>query len=172
MELDEVINRLKGGEISALETLYKEMHVALYAFTLSIVKDHEAASDLVQDAFVQIYSKASLYKENTHPKAWIYRIVRNLAIDHLRKQSKFIRFTENTELNIPSKDSAIENFTIDELLKELDDLSHQIVLLYVFEGFKHSEIAEILDMKEGTIRWKYREALKKLEKSTRGDVNE
>ncbi len=169
MNLDEVMIKLKQGNVNALETIYNEMHVALFAFSLSIVNNNDIASDIVQDAFLQIYHKASTYMDYTNAKAWIYKIVRNLSIDYIRKQKRYIRFVEQSDIDITSKDNTIDDYATYELLNDLDDISKQIVLLYVFEGFKHFEIANILNMKEGTVRWKYREALKILEKKTRGD---
>lgn len=163
------MTKLKQSDLSALETLYNEMYVALYAFSLSIVKKHDAASDIVQDAFLLIYNKASSYKDNTNTKAWIYKIVRNLSIDYIRKQKKFISLAEHPEIYISSKYNTLDDIATYELLNYLDETSSQIVILYVFEGFNHSEIAQILNMKEGTVRWKYREALKNLAKKTRGD---
>lgn len=170
MDLEQVILRLKNGEIDALEIIYNEMYVALYAFSLSILKDKDAANSILQDAFILIYQKAELYKESTNPKAWIYTIVKNLITDYLRKDNKIIYFSDiNT---IPNKKiTDFDNIAINQLINELDEISRQIVILYVFEGFKHKEIANILNLKEGTVRWKYREALKILGEKLRGEVH-
>ena len=169
LDLNDIINRLKNGEIDALEILYNNMYVSLYAFALSIVKNKEAASDIIQDAFVQIYSKVSSFKKQTNARAWLYTIVRNLSIDYLRKQKKILRFTSDYDLSSNESKNGMDNLATYELLDDLDDVSCQIVLLYVFEGFKHYEIAEILHLKEGTVRWKYRKALNTLENKLRGD---
>lgn len=136
MDLNQVMFRLKNGEIDALEVLYKEMYIALYAFSYSILKDKDEATNIVQDAFVQIYQKASLYIDSSNPKAWIYTIVRNLIFDYQRKSKKIIKFSNIN--NIPNiKIKEFDDIDIYELINKLDEVSRQIIILHIFEGFKH-----------------------------------
>ncbi len=164
---DRLISKISGGDMNSLEELYNEMYSSVFALNLSIVKAPDTAADLTQDTFLQIYNAAGRYKRGGSSRAWILRIARNLAIDFLRKQS---REGGDSPLEfIPGADdsiSQVENeITLSVMMKYLDSSEREILMLKS-QGYTHKEIAEITELPEGTVRWKYSQAINGLRKES------
>lgn len=181
MREEECLRELSDGNIAALEKLYNLMKTTVYAVALAIVRDRNIAEDIVQETFVKVYMKINKYIPNTNPKAWIITITRNLAYDSLRNQKGIISsadFDENymqdgAEKQALELDEIILNkLELTEELFKLCEIERQIVVLHVVAGLKHSEISKILNIPEGTVRWKYSSALKKLAERLGGNESE
>jgi len=104
-------------------------------------------------------------------KAFLYTAVRNATYDELKLASQNDSLPEydiyqSKELNMD------ENVAINQLLDKLPYDEREIVLLHCYEGFLHKEIASMLDMPEGTVRWKYQRAISKLKLWIEGVYND
>lgn len=150
------------GDISALNHIYNEFKTPLYAFIITLTKNHVVAEDLLQETFVKVYDKANQYTKGSNLKAWIFSIARNLAYDYLRSsKSKWDELDDISE-SIVIEDEVLNKLNISRALFILQDIDREIVIMHVVGGFKHSEIAKALNLNSSTVRWKYREAIKKL----------
>ncbi|MDF2664023.1 MAG: polymerase sigma factor [Paenibacillus sp.] len=167
------LEAIAGGRIEALELLYSEWRVPVYGFILSIVNNKALAEDLTQDTFVQVYTKAGLYQKGTKPRSWVLTIARNLAYDALRRTSRMTPVpSEQLDTRPGSGDPAsviVDTLYVTKMLNSLADSERQIVILKLLNGCTHSEIADILQLPEGTVKWKYRKALHRLENLLGGD---
>ena len=85
---DRLMRRIAAGEQEALRELYNSISGSLYGFALSIVKNPHDADDVMQEAFIRIYTKAGEYTPCGKPLAWVFTITRHLALDKLREQSR------------------------------------------------------------------------------------
>lgn len=149
----------------AFAKLYKLTSDSVYGFALSVLKNTHDAEDVLQDCFLSIYNAASSYRADGKPMAWILTITKNLCYQKLRKNSKISdipeedweRYLDSTE-GISTEDKMI----ISACMNLLSDEERQIVVLHAVAGFKHREIAHILDMHLSTVLSKYNRALKKL----------
>lgn len=161
---DELIVRTAGGDMAALERLYREMFRPVYAFVMTIVRDAHTAEDITQDVFVKVYTGASDFSPNGFGRAWMMRIARNLALNAVSRR----RETEGEEalegLRAPDRpeDSAIARLALRQAMRELTDDERRIITLHAAAGMKLAEIAEALEQPLGTIKWKHASALKKL----------
>jgi RNA polymerase sigma-70 factor (ECF subfamily) len=79
-----LIQQIVQRNLRALEELYDRYSNGLYAFVRGIVKDGRTAEGIVQDTFLRVWQKAGTYTHTGTPRAWIFRIARNRALDHLR----------------------------------------------------------------------------------------
>lgn len=131
--------------------------------------NNEEAKDVLQDSFVQAFLKLSTLKDLSTFGGWLKRIVMNNCISLLRKRQEFSEI--NQEADFFAEDSGdfedVEwaDYQIQRLVKALDHVSdgcRAVLNLYVFEGYDHSEIAEILSISEVTSRAQYAKAKKKL----------
>jgi RNA polymerase sigma-70 factor (ECF subfamily) len=147
------------GDVDALERLYRELRVAVYAVALAVLRDRDTAEDVVHDTFVRVHDGAATYRPGSRPRAWVLAIARNLAIDAVRRRSR------------EPAPGTIEPAAVDEPLLWVDALmalapdERAIVALRVLGGLTHAEIAEQLGLPPGTVRWKYRVALRRLEEA-------
>lgn len=173
-DIEKYLIEIAEGSMDALHHLYKEMRTPIYALLISIVKSRSIAEDLLQDTFIMVYNKASKYTAQTQARAWIYRIARNLAYDNLRrsKHTIYLESEESLAGSPSTKDDPQEKLDLMATLLKLGELDRQIVVLYVISGFKHAEIAELLEMPCSTVRWKYRRALSQMASMLGGDQGE
>lgn len=150
----------------------KQLYEQFYAFAMTIAlrysRDEMDAADILSHAFVKIFKSIRTYdsrKGSLH--AWIKRIMINEGLDHIKSRE---RFSENVELETvpePSINNAVmEQMGADELLELIQKLppaTHAVFVLYAVEGYSHKEIAQHLQMTEGTSRWHLSEARKTLQ---------
>ena len=86
--IEALLLRLAAGDGSALETLYAETHVGVYAFALSITRSVQDAEDVVQDTYLRICGAAPRYRPNGRPMPWILTIAKNLSLMKLREHRR------------------------------------------------------------------------------------
>ena len=105
------------------------------------------------------------YRFGTNPKAWVFTIARNICIDVLKREKKYVATDDNilSELVLPSGvDLTAEHMFINECIHKLNYDEREILLLYVYGRLKQKEIAKILDLPYQSVRAKYGYAIKKL----------
>ena len=161
--LDDCIFAIAEGDLSYINKLYEATSVKIYSYALSILKNRQDAEDVTHDCFVSIYNSAYQYTTNGKPLAWMITITRNLALARLKEKE---RFDDNdiSEYQIPDKRgmSAVDKATLDTCLNKLNEEERQVVILHAISGFKHREIAELLDMSLSKVLSKYNRAMNKL----------
>lgn len=171
MNIEECLQEITKGKIDALQLLYEELKTPVFAVIIAIVKNRALAEDLLQETFIRIYTKAYQYKPNTNAKAWIISISRNLSYESLRntktinqdiEELDFEEFNDISMLIPNLEDQVINKLELTKALLNLEKIEREIVVMHVVAGLKHSEIGKTLCIPDGTVRWKYRLALKKL----------
>ena len=82
MDYDALIKRIAEQDMSALETLYRDLYTDVFAYLLSILRNAAAAQDLAQDTFLRVYKSAAGFHSRGQGRAWVLKIARNLALNH------------------------------------------------------------------------------------------
>lgn len=126
----------------------------LYRFAYRLLKDNEAAEDVVQDVFVKVWNGREELDEIQNMEAWCMRITRNMSLDRLRQQQR--RPTDSLEngmqisYNRPSPAESTEMADrmkrIGELMGELPEKQREVMHLRDVEGYSYNEICEILEI--------------------------
>lgn len=166
-DLDQCIASIAEKSSDALADLYHQTSTAIYGFSLSILKNTQDAEDVLHDCYISIYSSAAAYQSCGKPMAWIFTIARNLCLMKLREHSRMSDIPpEDWEpyLTRNGETSPEDRLILTQCMTLLSDEERQIVMLHALTGFKHREIAQILDMPLPTVLSKYHRALKKLKK--------
>ena len=89
IEIDEdLFVRIARDDMEALDDLYAITERTMYAFALSLTKDHEKSLDLIQDTYIKILSSAHLYKPMGKPLAWMFTIAKNLFYTNTKKEKR------------------------------------------------------------------------------------
>jgi RNA polymerase sigma factor (sigma-70 family) len=153
------LRAVAAGEIPALERLYRELRVAVFAVALSVVRDRSVAEDVLHDTFVRVWETAHTYRPATRPRAWVLAIARNLATDVVRRR---VREPPFEEVQPSVKDDRLGAVALTRALMTLAPVEREIVALHALGGLTHAEIAAQLKLPPGTVRWKYRVALDRL----------
>lgn len=166
--LDRCLARIAEQDREALAELYRRTSPSVYGFALSVLKNAQDAEDVLHDCYVNIYSAAAGYHSSGKPMAWILTVTRNLCLARLRErkrssdlpQEDWERYLDGREEMTPE-----DRLVLTQCMRRLSDEERQIVTLHAVAGFKHREIAELLELPVSTVLSKYRRALKKLRHS-------
>lgn len=163
-ELDRLLRGISRGERECLERLYQATRTSVYSFALSILKNHPDAEDVLHDCYVAVWQSAGSYASHGKPLAWILTIAKNLCFQKLREQRKTEAGLEDRELALPNTGTLTmeDRSILRACLEQLSDQERQIVALHAVAGFKHREIAALLELPLSTVLSKYNRAIKRL----------
>ena len=155
-ELDRVvaraIARAKTGDQEAFRFLYLRYVDNVYGYVRSIVRDDYEAEDVTQHVFTKLITTLPKYEQRSVPfAAWILRVARNVAVDHMRAR-RAIPCEEVRELE-PHHESTKEDssLTLREALKSLPEDQRQVIVLRHVVGLTPGEIAGRLGKTEPSI---------------------
>jgi RNA polymerase sigma-70 factor (ECF subfamily) len=157
--------RIGKGDSTALDELYHLTERTLYAFTVSLTRDHDMALEIMQETYLKILSAAHLYRPMGKPLAWMFTITKNLYYSEVKKRGRY-DVQDPMELSNDRRFSYVidaeDRMVLEGVLMKLTEEEREIIMLYAVSGMKHREIAENLDMKLSTLLSKYHRGLKKL----------
>lgn len=159
----------------ALETLYNKFSGAIFSLAVHMLRDHTAAEEVTQDAFFNVWRRASSYRsENGKVTTWLFSIAHHRMIDELRRRRRREQFTVTQDLDLvsqPADDAgdpskyALFQMRRSEAMEALSALrpeQREVVVLAYYGGLTHSEIARQLNQPLGTFKTRTRLALTKL----------
>ena len=164
--LEKCIKDISFGDKDALSTLYNLTKTSVYGFALSILKNMHEAEDVLQEVYIRIYENASFYNPNGKPLAWILTITKNLAFMKLRKNRNHVDLNELHEISADHKEinNAENKILLASVFEHISDEERNILILHAVSGFKHREIAKILEIPLTTVLSKYNRTIKKIKK--------
>lgn len=156
----------------AQHELYKRCYGMMMAVCFRYEKNKEDAEFLLNQAFYKVLKNLHTYQSHVPFEAWIRRITINTAIDEYRKsQRSKLDYVDTPEQQSPLQaldyNEADKKYNAEELLaliKKLPPISQKVFNLYVIDGYNHKEIAEKLDISEGTSKWHLSNSRKRLKK--------
>ncbi len=164
------------GNPDALATLYDRHGRLAYSVAYRVLGDGPAAEEAVQDAFLTLWKKANTFDPNRGAgvRAWLLTIVRNVAIDAVRRRNRY--GAKEVELDadapFPGADdpvaevlTSLDSSVIRQAIRELPDDQRMAIELAYFEGLTHREIAERYGLPLGTVKGRLRLGLHKLQES-------
>lgn len=170
-EIDALVTRAQEGDIDAFSSLYDIFITPVYRYVYYKVSSAEC-EDLTELVFLKIWENIQKYKKGAYSfSAWVFRIARNLVIDHYRLFKGTVELTDQyaDEREHVSPKTRTENaLTKDQLrvaLNRLKDTHREILLLKFMEDLSNEEIAAMLDKTEGSLRIMQLRALKALRKT-------
>jgi RNA polymerase sigma-70 factor, ECF subfamily len=149
----EAIARAQAGDREALGFLYARYADNIYGYVRSIVHDPHEAEDVTQQVFAKLIHVIGKYEERDVPFfAWMLRVARNLAVDHLRRQ-RVIPVEEVRSIDGGGTDSSDAHRMSDlrEALSELPRDQCEVLVLRHFAGLSPTEIATRTGRSEGSI---------------------
>jgi RNA polymerase sigma-70 factor, ECF subfamily len=150
--LRNAIARAKEGDTSALHYIYVRYADDIYGYVNSIVRDHHEAEDIAQNVFAKLMRIIGKYEERDVPfSAWILRVARNAALDHLRAR----RLVPCEEIRVTDQGHEQVGFdrsqSLRAALETLPEEQREVVVLRHIAGLTPGEIAELLRRSEGSI---------------------
>ena len=162
----EIVEKCMRGDRKAQFDLYRLYSQAMYNICLRMVNDDLDAEDLLQQSFVDVFTKMDSFRYESSIGAWIKRIVVNNCINFLKKRRLQVQSLDDSHHQV-AEDLRYDDFTINVeaingAIRELPDGYRVVFSLYLFEGYDHQEIGEILGITEATSKSQFSRAKKKL----------
>jgi len=166
-DISEIIQGCLRGKREHQVQLYKQMYGYAMSIALRYSKYSEEAEEIVNDAFMKVFTKLNQYDAAQSFKTWFRRILINTSIDYYRRSEKHynhLNIVEAYDVSVDDKViSALSEEEIVKLVQELPPAYRMVFNLSVMEGFAHQEIAEKLGITESTSRSNLMKARAKLQ---------
>jgi RNA polymerase sigma-70 factor (ECF subfamily) len=159
-ELDIIKGCVKNDRASQ-KALYELFYGKMLGVCMRYAKSNDEAQDILHEAFLKVFNSIKSFNNSGSFEGWVRRIMVNTAIDHLRKNKQNYLivstvYANQKAVNIAdeaSEDELFLNIDQEEILKAVQELTpayRTVFNLYVIEEYTHKEIAELLDISEGT----------------------
>jgi len=165
---EELIQKCKKGEMKYLEKLYKHFYSYAMGVSLRYLSNREDALEVVNDAFIKIFSAINTFNADNAFKPWLRRIVVNTAIDRRRKNLRYLEQADLEEaVYIGSPAQVIDNMGLEDLRKminALPEIQKMVFNLYEIDGYNHEEIGSMLSIPVSSSRVYLSRAKEKLRK--------
>ena len=175
-ELLELLDRIALQDDTALKKLYERTSSQLFGLALRIVRQRDAAEDVLQEAFMSIWRGATNYRASlSPPMAWLGLVVRSRALDALRKRTSDRadlmndlddEMSQTLEGDSPNPmdmaDASEQAFALHQCLGKLDHKQREVVSLAYLRDQSHGELAEQLQLPLGTVKTWIRRGLEQL----------
>ncbi|MFQ5639782.1 MAG: RNA polymerase sigma factor [bacterium] len=146
-----VIQRCQNGEVRAFEIVYRHFEQPMLNLGLRMLGRQEDAEDAVQSAFIRLYRSVGNFKFHAKFETYLTRIMMNVCFDMLKKRRpRELDAIESVELaHNPQLDLRLQ---LEQSISELPDRMRACFVLFAVQNFKQKEVAEILNMKLGTVK--------------------
>jgi RNA polymerase sigma factor (sigma-70 family) len=170
----EIINGCRNNETICKSKLYESYYYIVLNVCKQYTKTLPEAEDLTQDIFLKLFDKISGFNGNSIGKFtnWVKMLTKNHAIDIIRGSKNLLTIDDvksgfpYTEIDIDSIDKIKDSIddTINECINKLSPSLKEVIILYYFKNYSHKQIADKLDIHEGTSKSNLFKAKKKLSK--------
>lgn len=173
----DVLVAIADGAVWVLDLLYQRYSQGLYSLAYRMVSDHQIAEDLLQETFLRVWRHAATYSAQAgSARGWFFAILRNHAVDYLRKQRQRtaskevplgdIEFDERFALADTWEEvwRREEQAQLREALARLTGKQRMVLELSYFQGYTHIEIAAMCRMPLGTVKSAMRQGLQALKR--------
>jgi RNA polymerase sigma-70 factor, ECF subfamily len=148
------------GDTAAFDVLVRRHTPRLYRVALRVVGEPADAEDVVQDAWIAAWRGLPGYRSEAAPGTWLYRVVTNAALAHLRRRRPAVGLDQADSPDMvdpgPGPEDAAEAAedaaAVHRALARLDPGQRAAVVLREFEGLSYEEVAEVLDTTVASVR--------------------
>jgi RNA polymerase sigma-70 factor (ECF subfamily) len=165
----EIIKACIKGERRAQNALYKLYFPLMSSICLRYTKDKDEAIQKLNTGFFKILKNISNYNSEFAFATFVRTIMVNHLIDEFRKEKQYQSTFEFKDYNELEQEVSYNQAELDfnandllNLLKTLPEVSQKVFNLFAMDGYKHQEIAELLNISAGTSKWHVSDARKKL----------
>jgi RNA polymerase sigma-70 factor (ECF subfamily) len=155
-----IMQKILDKDPEAFNEVYNKLYRKLFLFANSLIGNTEEARDIVADSFIKFWSKENYYSNMTHLQVYFYTIIKNSCIDYLRKdklktkvENRLVQSKQLSENIIEKKFQEAELIQLlYDKINQLPDRMQQVFKLTYLDGFSRTEVAQMLNLSENTIR--------------------
>ena len=172
-----LISAIAGGAVWAMEPLYQRYSRILYSLAYRMVSDHQVAEDLIQEAFLSVWRRATSYSPQSGAvRSWLVSIVHHRTIDYLRAVRRRSSMKETTWEEVEQDERmafpdvweeawrSVQSAQVRAALMNIPTEQRMVIELAYFQGWTHSEISEGCQIPLGTVKARMRLGLQHLKR--------
>lgn len=144
------VRRAQAGDRAAFETLYRDHVGMVFALALRMSGTRARADELTQEVFVRAWRRLPTFRHDSRFSTWLKRLATHAIIDELRKHQRRDRGRE-TRTEAP-RQSTGARVDLERAICSLPDKAREVFVLHDIEGYRHTEIAQMMGITAGTAR--------------------
>lgn len=181
----DLVQLCQAGDAEAFGKLVEKYQRKVFTIALSMVKNSEDAMDIAQDAFIKVHRYLGNFQGSSSFYTWLYRIVVNLCIDHLRRSGKRVKMDFDEKIDhrehAAQADAVLANRldtnpskvlgrkelaqTIQLAVDALPPYHRAVIVMREIEGMSYGEMAKAMNVSKGTIMSRLHHARQKLQRA-------
>ena len=173
----ELIAACRRGDPRSFEEVVRRTHRHVYTQALRLVGDRKDAEDVAQDAYLRVFRSLKGFRGDAQFETWLYRIVANAAMSHLRRRRRFGDVLTEPEDGPPPEiastartdDQAVDRQALQEALEALPLSLRTVVVLKDIYGLSCQEIGDQIGVSEGAVKVRLHRARRRLKLTLLGD---
>ena len=175
IEESRLLQQIGAGDRVSFDELHRRMNTLLFSIAMGVLNNREAAQDVIQDVFIQIWERASSYDpERGKAATWLITLTRNKSIDRLRALNRRSRLNSDfeeqgkTDVRFDDRDSLMDAVmaeraaTIRTAISKLNADQQAAIQLAYFDDMPYPAVAQRLSVPLGTVKARIRRGMKKL----------
>jgi RNA polymerase sigma-70 factor (ECF subfamily) len=172
--VDEMIERCKQGDMEGFGLLFETYSRTIHQTAYLITRNKSLAEDITQETIIHLFSNIRHYKEQYPFENWLFRVTVNVTKNALRKRNGVLGWKKTASLLFNNE---IDDNTPEEILQQKENKSEIfdqiaklpykiriVIVLKYFNGLSQEEIAVVLNVPVGTVKWRIHQALSKLKR--------
>ena len=175
IEESRLLQQIGVGDRASFDELHRRMNTLLFSIAMGVLNNREAAQDVIQDVFIQIWERAASYDaERGKASTWLITLTRNKSIDRLRALNRRTRLNSDfeeqgkTDVRFDDRDSLTDAVmaeraaTIRTAISKLNADQQAAIQLAYFDDMPYPAVAQRLSVPLGTVKARIRRGMKKL----------
>ncbi len=166
--------KIEKESFQTFEKVYTQLYPLMYRIAYNVVYDDDAAEDVTQEAFMKLYHAENIFATLDDAKYWTIRVVKNLALNQLRRKKRSAQLIERMEQNNmratheeTGEDRLLRSETVQqvrEAVSMLPDNLRMALILREYGGLSYGEIAEVVGVSESNVKVRIHRARVNLER--------
>lgn len=149
-EIKKLITACRNGDINAYRAIYEQYGDMLYSIAFRLLGNKEDSEDALQNTFIKLYRHLDQFRFESKFSSYLVRILINTCHDLQNKRNGLLQIFETVEIN-QDQDQDM-GLTLNKAIQMLPEKMRECFVLFAVEGFKQNEIAEMLEINEGTVK--------------------
>lgn len=159
----DLIRQCQRGDLNAFKLLYRHYEKTIYSYCLRMLNHRQDTEDAVQTIFLKLYTHISGYRYRSRFTTYLFTVARNVCYDKLNQQKvtdEELYHARHVRIDNPQPDRDCD---ISRAIAQLPQRTRECFILFAVEGLPQNQIAEILEIKTGTVKALIFQARQKLQ---------
>lgn len=156
-EENERLNAAMQGDAMAYRRLYEQYVNRVYSLCLRLTGEQGLAEDATQEVFIQVWHKLANFDHRSQFSTWLHSVTANVTISYMRKQKSWLQRVFNLEQMVtePATLGCSTDIDLEHYILKLPERARVVFVLHAIEGYRHDDIAAMLNIASGTSKAQY-----------------